>query len=317
VVTVVEAGSVPSSQGVPRLSFGSWAFSFGPFAADPWSFERVARYVAASGYQGIEINGFRPHPHDADYADLRRCAELTDLLGGLGLGVSAFAPDFRSTPPADADLDAFLARIESAATFCERVGTRLLRTDTISPPGPFDPDRFDHLVSAWSAAADRCADHGIRLVWEFEPGFWLNRPSQVRDLLDAVDHPAFGLLFDTSHAYCGAVAGARQGDSPELLEGGVAAYARLVGDRVAHLHLIDSDGSLHDGETSEHVPFGRGHIDFAETLAGLPDAGLGLEWWTVDYCFCPTTEVDGRAAVPFVTALLEQARAEQTAAAPV
>jgi hypothetical protein len=25
----------------PKIAFGSWAFSFGPFANDPWSFERV------------------------------------------------------------------------------------------------------------------------------------------------------------------------------------------------------------------------------------------------------------------------------------
>ena len=48
------------------------------------------------------------------------------------------------------------------------------------------------------------------LVWEFEPGFWLNKPSEVKNLVEAVDHAHFKLLFDTSHAYMGAVVGARQ-----------------------------------------------------------------------------------------------------------
>ena len=51
----------------PGLSFGSWAFSFGPFESHPWSFERVARWVADAGYDAIEINGFRPHPHEEDF----------------------------------------------------------------------------------------------------------------------------------------------------------------------------------------------------------------------------------------------------------
>ena len=59
------------------------------------------------------------------------------------------------------------------------------------------------------------------LVWEFEPGFWLNRPSEVLRLIEAVAHPTFRVLFDTSHAYTGAVGGARQGRDPELLGGGV------------------------------------------------------------------------------------------------
>jgi sugar phosphate isomerase/epimerase len=47
----------------PKLSLGSWAFSFGPFEDNPWPFSRVLQFAAEAGYDGIEINGFRPHPH--------------------------------------------------------------------------------------------------------------------------------------------------------------------------------------------------------------------------------------------------------------
>ena len=64
------------------------------------------------------------------------------------------------------------------------------------------------------------------------------------------------VLFDSSHAYMGAVIGARQTGDIETLPGGVTAYAEMLGDTIGHLHLIDSDGSLHDNETSTHTPFG-------------------------------------------------------------
>ena len=292
----------------PRIALGSWAFAFGPFESDPWEFDRLCRYAADVGYDGVEINGFRPHPHDEEYADDASCAALRGRLDELGLGISAYAPDFRTTPPAEVPHADYLARIDSVLAFCRRTGTPLLRVDSMSPPGPVDAPRFTHLADVWRETAARAADSGVGLVWEFEPGFWINRPSDVVRLVDAVDHPNFRILFDTSHAYAGAVAGARHGDHPELLAGGVAEYARLLAPYVGHLHVIDGDGSLHDEETSAHLPFGTGKLDLDETVSALGPTALELAWWTVDFCFCPTTERDAATAVPFVRALADRAR---------
>ncbi len=296
----------PATEPGPRLSFGTWAFAFGPFEPDPWPFDRIARWVADAGYDGIEINGFRPHPHDEDLTTAEQCAPVRDLLADLGLGISGYAPDFRSTPPADVPLADYLARIDSTLAFCRHLGITTLRTDTISPPGPVTEDRFARLVTAWRAAAERAADSGILLLWEFEPGFWLNRPSEVLRMVQDVDHPNFRVLFDSSHAYTGAVLGARQGADPELLPGGVTEYAQMLAGHIGHLHLIDSDGSLHDEETSAHLPFGQGRVDFDALLAAVRDDVVELPWWTVDFCFCPTTDADGRAAVPYVAELRDR-----------
>ncbi|CDR01192.1 sugar phosphate isomerase/epimerase family protein [Streptomyces iranensis] len=296
-----------SDEAAPRIALGSWAFAFGPFAADPWNFDRLCGYAAEVGYDGVEINGFRPHPHDEDFTPAD-CARLRDRLAELGLGVSAYAPDLHSTPPADVPAADYLARIESVLTFCGRMGISTLRVDSISPPGPVDRSRLEHLADTWRQAAGRCADAGVRMVWEFEPGFWLNRPSDVQELIHTVAHQNFTVLFDTSHAYAGAVAGARHGDDPELLAGGVAEYARLLAPYVGHLHLIDGDGSLHDEETSAHLPFGTGKLDFDGIIAALGRTALDLDWWTVDFCFCPTTERDAATAVPFVRTLADRAR---------
>jgi sugar phosphate isomerase/epimerase len=302
----------------PRIAFGSWAFAFGPFAADPWSFDRLCQYAAGAGYDGVEINGFRPHPHDEDFDSDASCRELSARMADLGLGISGYAPDFRTAPPAEVPLGDYLRRLDSVLAFCTRMGIRVLRTDTVTAPVTLDPAEHERrlawLVTAWQEAARRCAAAGVTLVWEFEPGFWLNRPSQVIRLLAEVGHPSFRVLFDTSHAYTGAVAGARHGPDPELLTGGAVEYARLLAPWLGHLHLIDSDGSLHDNETSAHLPFGTGRLDFDAVIAALGTGPGRLSWWTVDFCFCPTTERDAAAAVPYVRALAKRTLAPALAA---
>ena len=294
-----------------KISFGSWAFSFGPFADDPWPFDRLCDYAARAGYDGVEINGFRPHPHHHDYADDQSCARLRASIHDAGLGISGYAPDFTRVPPAEAPLDDYLTEIDATRAFCERMGISLLRTDTVSPPVELAREEYDrrfaNLTKAWQAAAERCRRSGVTLIWEFEPGFWLNRPSEVRRVAETVDNEGFAILFDTSHARTGA-AGSRNPGTQEILDGGVPAYARLLADRIAHLHLIDNDGSLHDDETSAHLQFGDGDIDFDATLDALSAVLPRLDWWTVDFCFSATTERDAEVAVPIVRDLLARTK---------
>jgi sugar phosphate isomerase/epimerase len=151
-----------------------------------------------------------------------------------------------------------------------------------------------------------CSDAGVKLVWEFEPGFWLNKPSEVLAVAEAVDHPSFGLLFDTSHAYMCAVVGARQTGEKEVLSGGLAAFGKMLERRIGHVHVIDSDGTLHNHETSTHAPFGTGRIDFRNVMLAIEGDLRPLTWWCFDFCFCPTTEVDAREAIPYMRSCLQQ-----------
>jgi sugar phosphate isomerase/epimerase len=294
---------------MPKISLGSWAFSFGPFESDPWSFSQVSEYASKAGYDGIEINGFRPHPHPDDYDSDEKCQELQKYLSNLNLGISAYAPDFREVPPAEVTKDAYLKELSKMLRFCNRMNIQLLRVDSVSPPVEHQPEEFNQsftrLVDNWHAAAEECRKAGITLVWEFEPGFWLNKPSEVKKLVESVNHPNFKLLYDTSHAYMGAVVGARQTGTSETLPGGVSEYATFLDEHIGHFHLIDSDGSLHDDETSTHSPFGEGNIDFEDVLTVMKPTLEKLEWWCVDFCFCPTTEKDAKLAIPFIKNIVD------------
>jgi sugar phosphate isomerase/epimerase len=211
-------------------------------------------------------------------------------------------------PPSVVTTSAYLAEIEKSLAFCTNMGIEILRVDTVSAPVALDADtyrrRFERLTTTWRAAADACKEAGVLLVWEFEPGFWLNKPSEVKSLVEAVDHSHFKLLFDTSHAYMGAVVGARQTGEKETLAGGVVEYGQMLATHIGHFHVIDSDGSLHHEETSTHTPFGEGRIDFKAVVTALAPILEPLDWWCVDFCFCPTTDVDARKAIPFLKSLI-------------
>lgn len=294
----------------PKFSLGSWAFSFGPFEKNPWSFEAFLKYAAEAKYDGIEINGFHPHPHPDVYDTPEKCSELKKQIEGYGLGISGYAPDFRDVPAAEVPMKDHLKAIEKSLDFCNNLNIDTLRVDTISPPDDLSQleyaVRFNRLAKTWNAAADACQKAGVKLVWEFEPGFWLNKPSEVLAIVEAVDHKNFKVLFDTSHAYMCAVIGARQNGEKETLEGGVVEFAKKLKSHIGHFHLIDSDGTLHDEETSTHSPFGTGNINFVEVISAIKAEVEPLEWWCFDFCFCPTTETDARKAIPFVENVIRQ-----------
>ena len=294
----------------PKTSLGSWAFSFVPFAGNPWPFPKVLKYVSDTGFDGIELNGFRPHPNPEDYNTAEKCTELKKQIDDLGLGISGYAPDFTQVPPAVVETDAYLETLRKVLFFCGQLGIEAVRVDSVSPPDELPGDeyekRFAQLAKTWHAAAEEAAKAGMLVVWEFEPGFWLNKPSEVTRIVEAVGSGNFKLLFDTSHAYMGAVVGSRQTGEKETLPGGVAEYARMLGDSIGHLHLIDSDGTLHNNETSTHTPFGEGFIDFKEAMRPIIPVVSRLKWWCADFCFCAETETAGKDAVPFMKKLMTE-----------
>lgn len=288
----------------PKISIGSWAFAFGPFKESPWPFTQILQYAKEAGYDGVEINGFAPHPTPDSYPTRESRRELLREIESFGLGISAYAPDFTAAPPSLVDQEIYLELLQRYINFAKDLGISIIRVDTVSPPEALEETeyeiRFDRLVSTWRAASNLAVQAGMIITWEFEPGFWLNKPSEVKRLVEAVDHSAFKVLFDTSHAYMSGVVGARHQGEREILPGGIVEYARSLEGHIGHFHLIDSDGTLHDNETSTHAAFGKGLIDFNAFLSELKPVISSLEWWCVDFCFNAEIEEWGRQSIPFI-----------------
>ncbi|MEP6715047.1 MAG: TIM barrel protein, partial [Terriglobia bacterium] len=147
-------------------------------------------------------------------------------------------------------------------------------------------EAFHRIARLWAEGAEIAQSAGVRLVWEFEPGFAFNKPGEVIRMHQEVRHPNFSVVFDTAHAYMCAVVGARQHGERDVLPGGVPAFLDKLQGRVGAIHLVDSDGTLYHDETSRHRPFGEGLIDF-KSLAPKLLSMQNVEWWTVDLAFCP------------------------------
>jgi len=275
-----------------KLSIGSWAYTFGPYEKDPIDLPTVCQKLGELGFDGIELGGFRPHAHPDDYATPARQAQLKKLLADNGLEVSAIAADFWSDKLVPWEKpEAYRKTFQKNLDFCKAIGIPCIRVDTVAPPpGPAGSAREDALKRAadlWHTCADIAEPAGVKITWEFEPGFAFNKPSEIVRMAQEVDHPGFGILFDACHAHMVSVVAARQPEPKETLKGGAVELAGLLNGHINHIHLIDSDGTLHHDETSTHRPFGEGVLDFAKVIPAIMDAGYDSPWWVIDLCFWP------------------------------
>jgi sugar phosphate isomerase/epimerase len=296
-----------------KISLGSWAFCFGPYTSNPVPFDKSVKRLAEAGYDGVEVCGFPPHITLEGHPTKESRREVVKLLNDHGLGVSGYAADFAGIQPGVAEnRQKYLELFRRNVALCADIGSPSIRVDSVAAPGSIaDHDyqaAFDLLAGVWQEAAGIAQQAGIRLVWEFEPGFAFNKPSEVVALHQKVGHPNFKIMFDTSHAYMCSVVGARQHGAKETLPGGVSEFLSSLAGRVGHIHLIDSDGTLHNDETSTHRPFGEGFINF-KSLAPQLLAVPGIEWWCIDLCFWPGAWEQVESSHQFVSALLAGSQA--------
>lgn len=275
-----------------KISIGGWAYIWGGYEEDPIPLPKVLDRLEELDFDGVEMAAFPPHLDPKEYDTQAKRKEIKKMLDDHGLEVSGLAANFGAVPPATAKPTDYIEVVKTNLDICHDLDIPKLRVDTVSPPteipGGMDYETcFWRVAQVWNRAADVCANEGVQLIWEFEPGFLFNKPSEVVRMVYAVDHPNFTVLFDSCHAYMCAVIGARQMGEKETLPGGVTQFAHMLTGKIGHVHFIDSDETLHDGETSTHAPFGQGVLDFDEIVKALEEAGYTDEWWPIDLCFWP------------------------------
>jgi len=275
-----------------KISIGTWAFSIGPYADKPVPWDEILRKLHELGFDGVELGGFGIHPNPDIMPRKEQRAACKQGVADAGLAFSGMAANLWSQHLIDAeDTTPYLNEFRKNLEFCVDLGIPGIRVDAVQPPTIFekvDPDTArKRVVSTWKRCAREAADKGVYVTWEFEPGFAFNKPSDILRIVDEVNDANFGIMFDTCHAHMVAAVGARQPGKKETLPGGALELARKLRGKINHLHLIDSDGTLHDNETSTHAPFGEGQIDFDALMPELAKSGIRHNWWTIDLCFWP------------------------------
>jgi len=275
-----------------QISIGTWAYSIGPYASNPVPFDEVVDKVAELGFDGLELGGFPPHPNPDDLPTAEQRQAVVEKVRSKGLGWSGLAANLWGEKLINTDdTSKYVEEFRKNVRFCNDLGIETIRVDTVQPPTIFaevdEATARERVVNAWRQCAREAGDAGVRVVWEFEPGFAFNKPSDIQRIVEEVGNDNFGVMFDTCHAHMVAAVGARQPGERETLPGGALELAQRLRGKIGHVHLIDSDGTLHDDETSTHAPMGEGLLDFDALLPELNRSGVPHDWWTIDLCFWP------------------------------
>jgi sugar phosphate isomerase/epimerase len=284
-----------------KLSIGSWAYIFNQEKPTN-DFHQVLHKLQDLGYEGVELGGFNPHPGPDTCNTKAKRQTLRKEVADHGLQFSALAADLWSQKLWSVeDSGPYIAAFARNVGFAEDLGIDTIRVDTVEPvtkvaelnvPAKIRPEViFYRVAKAFDLCSKLAADRGIRICWEFEPGFPINKPSEILHLVnlvrDGMNNPNFGVLFDTCHAHMCAAVGANQVGDKETLPGGALELLEKLKGKITHVHLIDSDGSLNEHNTSTHNPFGTGVLDFDKLIPALNTAGVPNDWWCVDLCFWP------------------------------
>jgi sugar phosphate isomerase/epimerase len=291
-----------------RSSIGSWAYTIGPYADHPVDFDTVCRKLKELNFDGVELGAFPPHPNPGNpggpndnwpgaMPEKSQRAELKAKLKEQGLGLSGIAANLWGEKLINTeDQTKYIAEFKKNSEFARDLGIQGIRVDCVQPPAILREVDYDtamkRVVGAWKTCCDIAAANGQVVVWEFEPGFAFNKPSDVVRIHDAVNKANFGIMYDTCHGQMVSVVGARQEGAKELFPKQVDFIRKLSG-RIFHIHLIDSDNTCHkdangQDETSAHPPFGRGVLNFDEIMPELVKASrVPHDWWTIDLCFWP------------------------------
>jgi sugar phosphate isomerase/epimerase len=285
-----------------KLSIGSWAYIFNQEVPTN-DFHQVLHKLQDLGYEGVELGSFGVHPTPVSHPTRADRQKLKKEVADHGLAFSGIAVDlwsFKKPGPSIMDENPvpYIAAFLGFTAFAADLGIKTIRVDSVEPPNFFETagkdigakTGMDRIVSVWDKCSKIAADYGLNVCWEFEPGFVFNKPSEIIQVVDGVrakGNSNFGVLYDTSHAHMCAAVGARQSGAKETLPGGAVELLQKLKGKITHIHLIDSDGTLHHDETSTHAPFGKGLLNWDKLIPELNQCGVPHDWWCIDLCFWP------------------------------
>ena len=216
--------------------------------------ERIAA-VAEAGFDAFEFWGWR----DKDLDAVRAQADVAGLAvaGVIGAGLELVD---------EATHAAFLDEIRESAEAAKRLGAGVLIVLTGNEIAERPrAEQHANVVNALKAAAPIARDAGLTLALEpLNPlvdhvGYYLTSSKEGFEILEEVDSPNVGLLFDVYHQ--------------QVTEGNVTSNLTAGIERVAHVHVADVPG--------RHEP-GTGELNYMNLLAAAEKAGyaghVGLEF---------------------------------------
>jgi D-psicose/D-tagatose/L-ribulose 3-epimerase len=216
--------------------------------ATPEHFPILAK-IKETGYDGVEFPLFAE-------TEQANCAAIGREVKRLGLACSAvtvMTPEADPISPDPAVRKAAVERLKQHIGFAATIGADILAGPLHSALGVFTgqgptEDEKKRVTDVLRAAAEEAQKAKVRLAVEYLcrfESYFLTTARDAAALVQRVNHPAFGMMYDTFHANI------EEKDPPSaLLE---------AAPHVIHVHISENDRG---------TP-GRGHVQWRETFQAL------------------------------------------------
>ena len=158
-------------------------------------------YTMASdlGFDGIEIRGLgrTPYAPAARPFTPRYIDETISMLAVLGLEISCFSTNNELADPAKHDEN--VAEVIQYIHLARKMGTQYVRVLSWDVPQPTGATDDEYLVSIVRELTSVAEQEGVTLLIETSSDYADTK--HLAKVIDAVDSPAFGALWDMHHPY--------------------------------------------------------------------------------------------------------------------
>lgn len=242
--------------------------AFSTLGCPDWTFEQCAAAAAEYGYQALEVRLLDGEIIPADLSTTRR-QQIRDILNQYGIEIIGLGASTRFSAPDPAERQANQDELKRYLELANDLGVPMVRTfgGNVAAGHTID-EAIDWVANSLATVMPTAEAQGVTVVLETHDAFC--RGAEVARVLAQVPHPRLAAVWDAHHPF-------RMGESIEETW-------RLIGPRVAHVHLKDarlrSDGA--PPGTWQLVLMGEGEVPCRDIVKLLMREGyqgyLAAEW---------------------------------------
>lgn len=220
----------------------------------------AVREIARLGHERIELFCALPG-FDVDTVEDATIRRLAELAGEYGLDYSIHPPLVNTAALDDGERAVAIHKYRATLALAGTLGIRdMVIHSGHRPSAQVSPAQSRELARhTLRAVGETARNTGVRLLLEntgWRQHAILDTPGDLLDLAESACPPDTGLLLDTGHAV--------------LQHFDVADCARMWLPRLAQVHAHDNSG-----EFDEHLPLGKGVIDWSSLIGLLAGTGWG------------------------------------------
>jgi len=229
--------------------------------------------AAEIGFDGIEFSGLPGSDKEKDIPAF--AARIKDACGEAGLSVISYTIGADFLTPAKGDWKDEVERLKGEIDIAAVLGVKKMRHDATR--GPKDPnsltafiEMLPMLANACRAVTEYAAGKGVKTTIE-NHGFFMQDSDRCVALMEAVNHPNFGVLVDIGNFLCA-------DDDPVRAVGRLAPYAFHVHAKDFHVKPAAADPGdgwfkSRGGRWLRGSIIGHGCVDIKGCLAAVKAAG--------------------------------------------